>query len=227
MGEWVRMSDELSLKLNYRFKEPKFLKLALTHRSKGGEHNERLEFLGDAIVNFVIAEILYLQFPKATEGELSRWRASLVNRDALAELAKDFELGRYLFLGPGELRSGGSERQSILSCSMEAIIGAVYLDGGFEAAREKILEWYEVLLGSLSSAASHKDPKTLLQEFLQSRRLALPIYKVEIIAGEAHQQMFTVSCRVHGLDEHTLGTGTSRRRAEQEAAQAMLVILKR
>ena len=128
------MSDELSVKLNYDFKDPKFLKIALTHRSKGGDHNERLEFLGDAVVNFVIAEILYQLFPQATEGELSRWRASLVNRDTLAELAKEFEIGRYLFLGPGELRSGGSERQSILSCAMEAIIGAVYLDGGFEAA---------------------------------------------------------------------------------------------
>src|SRR5579883_777760 len=140
------MSDELSLILNYQFQQPKLLKIALTHRSKGGEHNERLEFLGDAVVNFVIAEILYQQFPRATEGELSRWRASLVNRDTLADLGKEFELGRHLFLGPGELRSGGSERQSILSCAMEAIIGAVYLDGGFNAARTCILEWYGPLL---------------------------------------------------------------------------------
>lgn len=221
------MSDELSLKLNYHFQDPKFLKVALTHRSKGGEHNERLEFLGDAVVNFVVAEILYQLFPKATEGELSRWRASLVNRDTLAELAKEFELGRYLFLGPGELRSGGSERQSILSCAMEAIIGAVYLDGGFDAARSKIMEWYDPLLQSLSSAASHKDPKTLLQEHLQSRRLPLPIYKVDEISGEAHQQIFTVSCQVDGLTEYTLGKGTSRRRAEQDAAQAMLLVLKK
>jgi ribonuclease-3 len=221
------MNDELSKKLNYQFKDPQFLKIALTHRSKGGEHNERLEFLGDSIVNFVIAEVLYKQFPKATEGELSRWRAHLVNRETLADLAKEFELGRYLFLGPGELRSGGHERQSILSCAMEAIIGAVYSDGGFEIAREKILEWYETLLQSLSSAASHKDPKTLLQEYLQSCRLALPAYHVETISGEAHQQIFTVSCKVQGMDEYTLGKGTSRRRAEQDAAQAMLTILKR
>lgn len=221
------MSDELSLKLKYKFEQPALLKVALTHRSKGGEHNERLEFLGDAVVNFVIAEALYQQFPKATEGELSRWRASLVNRDTLAELAKEFELGRYIFLGPGELRSGGSERQSILSCTMEAIIGAVYLDGGFESARTKIMDWYDSLLQSLSSAASHKDPKTLLQECLQSRRLSLPIYKVEAIAGEAHQQLFTVSCQVDGIAEKSLGNGTSRRRAEQDAAQAMLLLLKK
>lgn len=219
------MSDELSQRLNYVFQQPKLLKVALTHRSKGGEHNERLEFLGDAVVNFVIAEILYQQFPKAAEGELSRWRASLVNRDALGELAKEFDLGPFLFLGPGELRSGGSERQSILSCAMEAIIGAVYLDGGFDAARAKILAWYEPLLQSLSSAASHKDPKTLLQEHLQSRRMPLPIYTVEAIEGEAHQQFFTVSCQVEGAADKTLGKGTSRRRAEQDAAAAMLVVL--
>lgn len=216
------MSDDLLQQLDYHFNDPKLLKVALTHRSKGGEHNERLEFLGDAVVNFVIAEILFMHFPSATEGELSRWRASLVNRDTLADLAKEFELGKFLFLGPGEIRSGGNERQSILSCAMEAIIGAVYLDGGFDVAREKIISWYEPLLQSLSSAASHKDPKTQLQEYLQSRRMTLPIYKVETIEGEAHQQLFTVSCQIDGFEEKTLGKGTSRRRAEQDAAQAML-----
>jgi ribonuclease III len=221
------MSEELSLRLNYTFQDPHFLKIALTHRSKGIENNERLEFLGDAVVNFVIAEILYHQFPKASEGDLSRWRASLVNRDALADLAKEFDLGPFLFLGPGELRSGGSERSSILSCTMEAIIGAVYLDGGFEAARSKIIEWYTPLLQSLSSAANHKDPKTLLQEYLQSCRIALPLYSVEAIEGEAHQQLFTIRCQVEGMEDVTLGKGTSRRRAEQDAAQAMLAILKK
>lgn len=220
------MTEELSQKLGYEFKDTKLLKMALTHRSKGGDHNERLEFLGDAVVNFVIAEILYQQFTKATEGELSRWRASLVNRDTLAELAKEFELGRFLFLGPGELRSGGSERQSILSCAMEAIIGAVYLDGGFDATRTKIITWYEPLIQSLSSAASHKDPKTLLQEYLQSRRMPLPVYTVEDIEGEAHQQLFTVSCQVDDVENKSFGKGTSRRRAEQDAAQAMLRVLK-
>ena len=125
------------------------------------------------------------------------------------------------------MRSGGSERQSILSCAMEAIIGAVYLDGGFNAARAKIVDWYEPLLQSLSSAASHKDPKTLLQESLQSRRLPLPVYTVEAIEGEAHQQLFTVSCQVEGMPDKTLGKGTSRRRAEQDAAQAMLGVFKK
>jgi ribonuclease-3 len=220
------MSDELARKLNYTFQDPRFLKVALTHRSKGGEHNERLEFLGDSVVNFIIAELLFHLFPKASEGELSRWRATLVNRDTLAELAKEFGIGQYLLLGPGELRSGGSERHSILSCAMEAIIGAVYLDGGFAAAREKISQWYQPLLNSLSSASSHKDPKTLLQEYLQSRHMALPVYKVEDIAGQAHQQLFSISCNIESLEKQTIGKGTSRRRAEQDAAQAMLSELK-
>lgn len=219
------MSVELEKLLNYEFQDPKLLKMALTHRSKGGEHNERLEFLGDGVVNFVIADILFLQFPTASEGDLSRWRATLVNRDALAELAKEFELGRFIFLGPGEMRSGGSERQSILSCAMEAVIGAVYLDAGFEVVRACIVEWYESMLQSLSSAASHKDPKTLLQEYLQGHRLPLPHYKVIATEGEAHQQLFTVRCQVDGLEHKSLGKGTSRRRAEQEAAQAMLEVL--
>ena len=225
-GRILTMSDDLMQALNYQFKQPKFLKIALTHRSKGGEHNERLEFLGDAVVNFVIADILYQQFPKATEGELSRWRATLVNRDTLAEVAREFSLGQYLFLGPGEMRSGGHERQSILSCAMEAIIGAVYLDGGFEAAYDRIVDWYQPLLKSLSSAASHKDPKTLLQEYLQSKRMSLPVYTVESISGESHQQQFTVSCRVEGLSNKSFGKGTSRRRAEQEAALELLKMVK-
>jgi len=220
------MNQSLTRKLNYEFNDPSLLKLALTHRSKGGEHNERLEFLGDAVVNFVIAEILFEQFPEGTEGELSRWRASLVNRDALGELAKEFDLGKNLLLGPGEIRSGGSERHSILSCAMEAIIGAVYLDSGFEVVQRKIREWYEPLLQTLSSAADHKDPKTLLQECVQGRRMVLPTYTVESIEGEPHQQTFTVSCMVSGVEEKTLGKGTSRRRAEQAAAQAMLEVLK-
>lgn len=220
------MSEELTTKLNYEFKDPQLLKIALTHRSKGGEHNERLEFLGDAVVNFVIAQILFEQFPEGTEGELSRWRASLVNRDTLGELAKEFDIGQYLLLGPGEIRSGGHSRHSILSCAMEAVIGAVYLDGGFGVIQHKIREWYAPLLQSLSTASSHKDPKTLLQECVQSRRMALPIYTVETIEGEPHQQSFTVSCSVNGVEEKTLGKGTSRRRAEQAAAQAMLEVLK-
>ncbi|OGT53251.1 MAG: ribonuclease III [Gammaproteobacteria bacterium RIFCSPHIGHO2_12_FULL_42_13] len=221
------MSEELSKKLNYQFQQPKLLKTALTHRSKGGDHNERLEFLGDAVVNFVIAEALYHQFPEATEGELSRWRASLVNRDTLGDLAKQFDLGHYLFLGVGEQKSGGSERHSILSCTMEAVIGAVYLDGGFTTVQECIVEWYGPLLYSLSSAASHKDPKTLLQEYLQSHRMSLPTYKIAETEGEAHQQIFTVACHVNEMETIAIGKGTSRRRAEQDSAQHMLELLKK
>jgi ribonuclease-3 len=221
------MSNELQNKINYQFQQPKLLKMALTHRSRGGDHNERLEFLGDAVVNFVIAEILYDRYPEATEGDLSRYRATLVNRDALAELAKQFDLGQYLLLGPGELRSGGSERQSILSCAMEAIIGAIYFDGGFNAARECINDWYDDYLQKLSNVASHKDSKTLLQEYLQSCRLALPIYNVDKIEGEAHKQVFIVSCQIENTDKKSFGKGTSRRRAEQDAAFAMLEILRK
>lgn len=220
------MTVALMQTLGYTFNEAGRLQVALTHRSCGGEHNERYEFLGDSVVNFVIADALFHQFPQASEGELSRWRASLVNRDALAQLAKHFDLGAHLVLGPGELRSGGHLRESILSCAMEAIIGAVYLDGGFEAAKDRIMDWYRDMLKNLLSAAEHKDPKTVLQEFLQAQRLPLPIYAVENIAGEAHKQHFTVSCQVEGVPEKSLGVGTSRRRAEQDAASTMLLRLK-
>lgn len=219
------MTETLTKKLKHKFNNPQLLTSALTHRSRGGDHNERMEFLGDAVVNFVIAEVLYHQFPTAAEGELSRWRATLVNRDALADLAKGFDLGPHLLLGPGELRSGGHERHSILSCAMEALIGAVYLDAGFDVVKQCIIDWYQVQLSSLSSAASHKDPKTLLQEHLQSQRKPLPIYTVESIEGEAHQQSFIVSCQIEGVEEKSLGRGTSRRRAEQDAAQAMLEVI--
>src|SRR5436190_12412467 len=181
------MSEELCRKLGYHFNNPKILKTALTHCSSDDNNNERLEFLGDSIVNFIVAEMLYQQFPHAQEGDLSRWRATLINRDALGNLARQFQLGRYLFLGPGELKSGGPERLSILTCAMEAIIGAIYLDGGFEKTREAILRWYEPLLSELSQKRGHKDPKTTLQEYLQSRGLPLPVYQVDSTEGEAHQ----------------------------------------
>lgn len=221
------MSDILSRRLGYKFKNPALLKTALTHRSYCDDNNERLEFLGDSIVNCVIAEALFKQFPLAQEGDLSRWRATLINRETLGQLGRGFEVGRYLFLGPGELKSGGSERLSILSCAMEALIGAIYLDGGFNVAQEAILHWYEPLLNNLTKASNHKDPKTQLQEFLQSKQLPLPIYQVESTEGEAHQQIFVVSCCIEGAKEKTYGKGTSRRRAEQDAAEDMLGILKK
>ncbi|HEX2549946.1 MAG TPA: ribonuclease III family protein, partial [Gammaproteobacteria bacterium] len=178
-------------------------------------------------VNFIIAEAIYQQFPHAQEGDLSRFRASLINRDTLGNLARDFELGRYLFLGLGELKSGGSDRQSILSCAMEAIIGAIYLDGGFSITKDCILRWYEPLLKSLSYAANHKDPKTKLQEHLQRLHLALPTYEVVSITGESHQQTFVIRCIVSSLDLEATGNGTSRRRAEQEAAMLILEKIKK
>jgi ribonuclease-3 len=220
------MSEELCRKLGYHFSNQKILKTALTHCSSDDNNNERLEFLGDSIVNFIIAEALYQQFPHAQEGNLSRWRATLINRDALGNMARQFQLGRYLFLGPGELKSGGGERLSILSCGMEAIIGAIYLDGGFAVTRECILRWYAPLLESLSSSTNHKDPKTNLQEYLQSLHQALPTYFVESVEGESHQQTFAVSCCVEGISQKAFGKGTSRRRAEQEAAELMLGIVK-
>jgi ribonuclease-3 len=219
------MSEELSRKLGYVFTDPHLLKVALTHRSAHEENNERLEFLGDSIVNFIIAEALYTQFQRAQEGELSRWRATLINRETLGDLGRQFELGRFMYLGMGELKSGGTNRLSILSCAMEAIIGAIYLDGGFASVRECILRWYQPLLTSLTAAASHKDPKTQLQEYLQSHRLPLPIYEVESVEGEAHQQTFIVTCIVQ--NKKVQGAGTSRRRAEQDAAENMLEVIKK
>lgn len=220
------MSDELCRKLGYTFINKKILTRALTHRSYHHENNERLEFLGDSLVNFVIADVLHSQYPKAAEGELSRWRATLINRETLGELGRQFELGRFLFLGQGELKSGGSERQSIVSCAMEAIIGAIYLDGGFAVARECILRWYDPLLKSLTKAASLKDPKTALQEYLQKKQYPLPIYTVEEMQGDAHEQHFVVSCFIESINKKTTGNGSSRRRAEQASAEAMLGIIK-
>jgi len=221
------MSNELCRRLGYQFVNPELLRIALTHRSSDHPNNERLEFLGDSIVNFIIAEALYERFPDAQEGDLSRWRATLINRDALGQLARLFDIGRYLYLGPGELKTGGAKRLSILSCTMEAIIGAMYLDGGFAVTRKCILKWYQPLLLSLSTATSHKDPKTQLQEYLQAQHIPLPVYKVDAIQGEAHEQLFTVSCRIVGRKEQSIGTGTSRRRAEQDAASIMLGKIKK
>jgi len=214
--------DRLNKALGYGFKDPDLLRCALTHRSFGSRHNERLEFLGDAILSFVVSSELYVRFPSLDEGRLSRLRASLVKGDALAELARQLNLGDYLQLGSGELKSGGYRRASILADALEAIIGAVYLDGGIDAARRLILTLYGDDLDKMSPAENLKDPKTQLQEFLQSRRLPLPQYEVISVTGEAHDQTFVVHCTVGGLPEPTEGVGASRRRAEQAAAEAAL-----
>ncbi len=220
------MIDELCRKLRYPFKDKNLLKMALTHRSSNDSNNERLEFLGDSIVNCIIAEAVYLQFQRAPEGDLSRWRATLINRDTLADIGMEFDLGRYLNLGPGELKSGGRQRSSIVSCALEAIIGAIYLDSNFETVKACVLNWYEPLLQNLTNAKSLKDPKTVLQEYLQAEGRALPIYFVDSVLGESHQQIFVVSCTVKDVEEKIIGKGTSRRRAEQDAAEQMLRLLK-
>lgn len=214
--------DELLRALAYRFRDPALLKEALTHRSKGSANNERLEYLGDAILGFVIAEALYRRFPEATEGELSRYRASLVKMDTLAELAREFSLGDHLRLGPGELKSGGYRRDSILADAMEAIIGAIFLDSDMATAREFVLRSFERRLTELPARDLLKDPKTQLQEYLQARRLPLPEYVVVATEGSDHAQSFEVQCLVAGLSAPVFGKGDSRRKAEQSAAKVAL-----
>ncbi len=206
-------------RLGYAFHRPELLAQALTHRSHGAAHNERLEFVGDAVLNCVIAAALYQRFPQIPEGELSRVRAALVNRETLARLAAAMDVGAALKLGEGEQRSGGASRPSIVADALEALFGAVFLDGGYEAARSVIEDVYAADLAQLDPAALGKDPKTRLQEWLQARRVALPDYAVTAIAGEAHAQTFTVECRIPALGIAVAGTGASRRAAEQDAAR--------
>jgi len=214
--------NRLTKKLGYVFEDNAKLMAALTHRSKHSLNNERLEFLGDSILGYVISSDLYQRFPQASEGQLSRGRASLVKGETLAALARDIDLGDFLLLGPGELKSGGFRRDSILADTMEAIIGAIYLDGGLEAVKSYILALFAVKLDSLSLENVHKDPKTKLQEYLQARQLALPEYSVVSTTGTDHEQVFEISCKVEGMAVLSLGKGTSRRKAEQQAAEIAL-----
>ncbi|MCK3658695.1 ribonuclease III [Pasteurellaceae bacterium Pebbles2] len=214
--------DRLQRKIGYEFNHITLLKQALTHRSAAKIHNERLEFLGDAILNLTIAEALYQQFPKCNEGELSRMRATLVREQTLAELARDFGLGDYMALGAGELKSGGFRRASILADCVEAIIGAMSLDSSLPVAMDVVRNWYQTLLAEIKPGENQKDPKTRLQEYLQSKRLDLPTYNVTKIQGEAHCQTFTVECNVPNLDRTFVGVAGSRRKAEQSAAEQML-----
>lgn len=219
------MTDDsawLDRELSYRFSDESLLLRALTHRSAGGLHNERLEYLGDAALSLVVAEALYQRLPDAPEGHLSRLRASLVRRSSLAEMARDLGFPKRLRLGPGELKSGGFRRDSILADACEAVLGAIYLDGGLEALRPVVLRLYGARLEALPAHEELKDPKTLLQERLQSRGLPLPSYRVETVEGEDHCQLFTVACHVEGVAVGTIGVAGSRRAAEQEAAALML-----
>ena len=205
--------------IGYVFSSRSIQDQALTHRSFGAVHNERLEFLGDSVLNCVIAQALYERFSEVREGDLSRLRANLVRQETLAEVAQRLGLGEQLRLGEGELKSGGFRRPSILADALEALFGAVFVDGGFEQARKTILMLYEPFLAHLDPRHSGKDAKTALQEFLQGRRLALPQYQLRATRGEAHAQEFEVECLIPELGISTIGRGPSRRAAEQEAAR--------
>jgi ribonuclease-3 len=219
--------DQLQERLSVHFHDVELLHCALTHRSVRRQHNERLEFLGDAVLSFVVADALFRRYPELEEGELSRVRSGLVNGEMLAEVARRFDLGSDLILGMGEVKSGGQERDSILADAVEAIIGAVYLDSGIQAARQLILRFYDdQCFDDLKNAKLKKDPKSALQEWLQARKYPLPTYEA-VTTGEAHAQTFDVTCTVEGLDAVTHGRSNSRRRAEQQAAEVFLAQLQK
>ncbi|MGE0357749.1 MAG: ribonuclease III [Burkholderiales bacterium] len=215
----------LQRRLGHSFRDPALLRRALTHRSHGADHNERLEFVGDSLLNCVVAILLFERMPGHAEGELSRLRAGLVNQASLHGVAQALALGDELLLGEGELKSGGFRRPSILADGFEALLGAVYLDAGFEAVRAVVERHFASRIDAAGREPPAKDPKTDLQERLQGRHLPLPRYAVLEVAGEAHQQLFRVECRVDGLGLAATGEGASRRAAEQEAAQALLALL--
>jgi ribonuclease-3 len=217
--------QRLSRQLGHAFADPQLLDDALTHRSAQARHNERLEFLGDAVLGFLVAEALWRRFPQATEGELSRLRARLVNRESLAGVAQALDLGQYLRLGAGELRSGGHARESILADAVEAVLAALYLDGGLEVARGVVDQLLGKRIAALSPADQGKDAKTRLQEWLQARRLALPVYEVLETSGEDHAQTFVVRCAVEALGRSSTAAGPNRRKAEQLAAERLLETL--
>jgi ribonuclease-3 len=221
----IKKHSTLCKKLGLNFNNPEIFTMALTHRSAGANNNERLEFLGDSILGFVVAQKLYELFPDASEGILSRLRASLVNQSSLAELARHYQLGDYLLLGSGELKSGGFRRDSILSDALEAIMGALFKDQGIKACQA----WIEFLFGeklnSLSLENWQKDPKTQLQELMQSKKQILPEYTLLTMSGLAHEQMFKVKCSIPIITDTCVGTGISRKRAEQAAAELMLELL--
>jgi len=216
------MAAGLPTRLRYDFRQPALLRQALTHRSFGVPHNERLEFIGDAVLNCVVALALYERFPQLPEGELSRARASLVNRDALAQLARRLELGAEIRLGEGEQKNGGADRSSIIADALEAVIGAVFIDGGFPAARAAVDEVFAEVLRDADPALLGKDPKTRLQEWLQARQLGRPEYLLVDSRGDDHERLFVVRCRLSDPEASAEGEGSSMRAAEQSAAAAVL-----
>ncbi|MEQ1527677.1 MAG: ribonuclease III [Methylococcales bacterium] len=221
----IKNPDILCKKLGLKFNNTELFTMALTHRSSGANNNERLEFLGDSILGFVIANKLYDTFPDAPEGVLSRLRASLVNQGSLAELAKEHQFGDYLRLGQGEMKSGGFRRESILSDALEAIIGALFKDQGIDACRQWIEQLFAAKLAGLSLSNWQKDPKTQLQELMQAKKMDLPEYELITMSGLAHEQMFKVKCTVTLINQSTIGAGVSRKKAEQSAAELMLELL--
>lgn len=212
--------DVLCNEIGHIFTQPQLLQRALTHRSYSAEHNERLEFLGDSILNCVVAKYLYGIHPNLPEGDLSRLRSNLVNQQTLVILAQQLRLGELLLLGEGERKSAGFRRPSILADTMEALFGAVFIDAGFAAAEQVVLRLYVPFIAQADAQTLGKDFKTLLQEYLQSKRLALPKYTVIATQGEAHAQLFKVECQIEQLELFTYGEGSSRRTAEQVAAEA-------
>ena len=213
---------QLQNKTNYTFSDISLLEAAVTHRSAGMKNNERSEFLGDSILGFIIADHLFHQFPAADEGQLSRLRASLVKKETLAEIGKSLSIGNYLKLGRGELRSGGHARDSIFADAVEAVIAAIYLDAGYQKARDFIFELFQKRLEEVTLAKGRKDPKTRLQEYLQSQQIELPVYEIVESSGPDHRQHFKVSCSIKNPKLLTIGTGSTRRKAEQDAAEKML-----
>ncbi|WP_296045409.1 ribonuclease III [uncultured Alteromonas sp.] len=212
----------LSQRLGYQFSNVELLQQALTHRSAAKQHNERLEFLGDAVLGMVVAQALFKRFPTVPEGKLTRMRSTLVKGDTLAELGREADVGELLKLGPGELKSGGHRRSSIIADAMEAILGAIYLEAGLDTTADVILRLWQSRIEKLDPNEHPKDAKTRLQEFLQSRKLPLPVYEVVDISGKDHDQTFVVHCQIDSLGNPMKGTGTSRRKAEQQAARNAL-----
>ena len=214
----------LEKKIGYQFKNQELLKQALTHRSVRKDNNERLEFLGDSVLSFIMTEELYRRYPDLREGELSRLRSILVNGEMLAELARAMGIGEHIELGQGELRSGGNERTSILADVFESILGAMYLDTGIEKSRLVVLNWFSKKFDNLSELRPVKDPKSMLQEWLQARKLPLPHYEA-VASGKAHEQIFHVTCTVKGLPHKTMAESSNRRKAEQLAAEYYLELI--
>ena len=220
------MTDKLTAFTGYQFRQSELLEQALTHRSHSRSvNNERLEFLGDSVLNLIISNFIYRRFESASEGRLSRIRASLVKQETLAKVARKIDLGEHIYLGGGELKSGGFRRDSILSDALEAVIAAIYLDSDYTQAEKTVLQLFDDLLQAVDVDSSLKDPKTQLQEFLQGRQKALPRYEVVQTDGKSHDQVFTVSCELVDLNLKSKGKGPSRKKAEQQAAHQLLTKL--